>query len=112
MSRKGCLLTGVAFLLGLFLICAGVTLSAGQFLTTSDTVSPSDAIVVLSGGNNNFTRVEHGAHLFHEQYAPTLVLSNDATRYMALPSSPAQQSLAVAQSQGVPLAAVITILGA
>lgn len=112
MNTRGCLLASVTFLLAIVLISGITALTIGHFLTTSDTLSPADAIVVLSDGNNDFMRVEHGAHLFHEQYAPTLVLSNDATRYTALPCSPVQQSLAVAQVQGVPAGAVVVITGA
>jgi len=109
MSCKGCLASSATLLVLLLLVCGIGVLTVGQFLTTIDTVSSADAIVVLSGDSEDFARTEQAAHLFHKGYAPMMVLSTSSSKYAGLPCSPAQQSLAVARSQGVSADAVILI---
>lgn len=66
--RKRLLFLCLPLLLIFFLL-----FSAGRFLSLSQTPRQADAIIVLSGG---WGRVEKGAELYSQHYAPHLLLSN------------------------------------
>lgn len=54
------------------LVVAGV-IGIGWFIAPQDTLVKSDAIVVVSGGDTD-KRTDAGVQLFHEGWAPTLIL--------------------------------------
>jgi uncharacterized SAM-binding protein YcdF (DUF218 family) len=66
--RKRLLFLCLPLLLILFLL-----LSAGRYLSLSQPPQQADAIIVLSGG---WGRVEKGAELYSQHFAPHLLLSN------------------------------------
>ncbi len=52
-------------------------LGIGFYLSPQDVLEPTDAIVVISGGETR-TRALEGIDLYLDKYAPTLVFSGDA----------------------------------
>jgi len=73
MNCRGCLLAGIALLLGGLLTLGLFTITAGHFLTAVDAFSQADAIVVLGGDGGDFFRVQQGVALFNEGCAPVVV---------------------------------------
>ena len=110
MNCKGCLLFGIALLLGGLLALGVFTITIGHFLTAVDTVSPANAIVVLGGGVD---RVQQAVDLFNEGYAPVVVFSGGVSlKDAGLACSSAQLSLEAAQELGLPNSAAIIASGA
>jgi len=112
MNCKGCLLTGIALLLGGLLALGVFTITAGHFLTTVDAFSQADAIVVLGGDRGSFFRVQQGVELFNEGHAPLVVFSGGTLKDAGLACSSAQLSLEAAQQLGLPADATIIADGA
>lgn len=72
-GRKSFLLTGV-FLAGLLLVTLLILLRlAGAVLVIADPIQPSDAAVVLSGGDN--TRIDEAVLLYQEEYMDYIILT-------------------------------------
>jgi len=112
MTRTGCLITGIAHLLGALLVLGAFALTAGHFLTTVDTLSQADAIVVLGGDNSNFRRVQHAVDLYNAGRAPVVVFSGGELKDAGLECSSAQLSVEAAQKLGLPAEATIIADGA
>ncbi len=112
MHCKGCLLTGVALLLGGLLALGVFTITAGHFLATEDAISQADAIVVLGGEDRSFFRVQQALDLFNKGYAPLVVFSGGTLADAGLACSSAQLSVEAAQQLGLPADATIIVSGA
>lgn len=67
----------LTFLLFLAFVVGGLMLAAGFYLSPQDKLEKTDAIVVISGGETT-TRTEEGVKLFHEGYAPLMIMSGAA----------------------------------
>ena len=112
MTRKGCLITGIAHLLGGLLVLGVFTLTAGHCLTAVDTFSQADAIVVLGGDGGNFYRVRHAVDLYNAGRAPVIVFSGGTLADAGLACSSAHLSVEAAQKLGLPAEAVVIADGA
>ena len=102
----------IALLLGGLLALGVFTITVGHFLATDDAISQADAIVVLGGDGGNFFRVQQGANLFNEGYAPVVVFSGGTLKDAGIACSSAQLSLEAAQELGLPTGAAIIASGA
>jgi hypothetical protein len=112
MNCKGCLLSGIAFLLVGLLALGVFTITVGHFLTAVDAFSEADAIVVLGGDSGNFFRVRQGVALFNEGCAPVVVFSGGISlKDAGLACSSAQLSLEAAQELGLPADATLIASG-
>ena len=109
MNTKGCLVSGLIILLGELLVLGIFTVTAGQFLTAVDTLSPADAIVVLGG---DAERAELAVDLFNQGYASTVVFSGGTLADAGLACSSSQLSLEAAQELGLPTEVAIIAHGA
>jgi uncharacterized SAM-binding protein YcdF (DUF218 family) len=76
----------------------------GFFLSPQDPLAPSDAIVVVSGGETN-QRVAEGVKLYQAKWAPVLIMSG-AARDAKASNAAAMKRMAVAA--GVPADKIIT----
>jgi len=103
LSFKGCIVVGIALLLGGLLALGILAITAGHFLTAVDTFSQADAIVVLGGDGGNFFRVQQAVNLFQEGHAPVVVFSGGTLKDAGLACSSAQLSLEAAQKLGLPI---------
>ena len=113
MNCRGCLLSGIALLLGGLLALGVFTIAAGHFLSTDDAFSQADAIVVLGGDDSDFFRVRQGVALFNEGYATVVVFSGGISlKDAGLACSSAQLSLEAAQELGLSADAAIIADGA
>ena len=112
MNCKGCLLSNAALLVCGLLALGVFTITVGHFLTAVDTFSQADAIVVLGGDSNNFSRVQHAVGLFNEGRAPVVIFSGGTLKDAGLACSSAHLSLEAAQKLGLPTDAVIIADGA
>lgn len=65
------------FIAILIIIIVAAPLFIGWYLSPQDTLKKSDAIVVVSGGDNN-KRIEKGVQLYKEGWAPVLMFSGAA----------------------------------
>lgn len=65
------------FIAILIVIIVAAPLFIGWYLSPQDTLKKSDAIVVVSGGDNN-KRIEKGVQLYKEGWAPVLMFSGAA----------------------------------
>jgi uncharacterized SAM-binding protein YcdF (DUF218 family) len=109
LSSKGCIVVGIALLLGASLALGVFTITAGHFLTAVDAFSQADAIVVLGG---DVDRVQLAVDLFSEGYAPVVVFSGGISlKDAGLACSSAQLSLEAAQELGLPTNAAIVASG-
>jgi uncharacterized SAM-binding protein YcdF (DUF218 family) len=99
-TRKGCLLFGVALPVVGLLALGAFALRLGHFLTVDDALSQADAIVILGGGNPG--RARHGVELFERGYAPVVVFSGGTLKDVGLACSSAMLSLEAAQELGLP----------
>lgn len=91
----------ITFLVGVFIfvgLCATAIFGASVYLSPQDSTSPSDAIVVVSGGQTQ-TRAKHGIELYKKDLAPKLIFSG-----AALDDGPsnAKEMAALARRSGVP----------
>lgn len=111
MNYKRCLTFGTAFLLTMLPVFGIVVMTAGRFLTSIDTLSLADAIVVLGGDGADFARLRQAIRLFHQGYASTVVLCTPLSKNVDHHCSPAQQKLEVAQRFGLPADAAIITYG-
>jgi len=109
---KGCLLSGIAFLLGGLLAIGVFTTTVGHLLAIEDAFSQADAIVVLGGDGASFFRIQQGVGLFNEGYAPVIVFSGGTLKDAGIACSSAQLSLEAAQELGLPAEATIIADGA
>jgi uncharacterized SAM-binding protein YcdF (DUF218 family) len=75
-----------------------VPLFIGWYLSPQDKLQKSDAIVVVSGGDNN-ARIKKGVELYKEDWAPLLVFSGAAAKG-DISNAKAMERIAV--SMGVP----------
>jgi uncharacterized SAM-binding protein YcdF (DUF218 family) len=112
LSSKGCIVVGIALLLGGLLVLGSFTITVGHFLTAVDALSQADAIVVLGGEGGNFFRVQQGVDLFNRGYAPVVVFSGGTLKDAGLACSSAQLSLEAAQQLGLLAGAAIIADGA
>ena len=113
MNCKGCILFGIALLLGGLLALGVFTITVGHFLTAVDAFSQADTIVVLGGDGSNFFRVQQGVDLFNEGRAPVVVFSGGISlKDAGLACSSAQLSLEAAQELGLSAGAAIIASGA
>lgn len=76
-------------------------------MTSLDTLSEADAIVVLGGDDSSFCRVQHALCLFDEGRASVVVFSGGTLKDTGLACSSAQLSLEAAQELGLPAGASI-----
>lgn len=91
----------ITFLVGVFIfvgLCAAAIFGASVYLSPQDSTSPSDAIVVVSGGQTQ-TRAKHGIELYNKDLAPKIIFSG-----AALDDGPsnAKEMAALARRSGVP----------
>jgi uncharacterized SAM-binding protein YcdF (DUF218 family) len=91
----------ITFLVGIFIfvgLCAAAIFGASVYLSPQDSTSPSDAIVVVSGGQTQ-TRAKHGVELYKKDLAPKIIFSG-----AALDDGPsnAKEMAALARRSGVP----------
>lgn len=90
-------------LLGIFVIIAGVILGTGFYLSPQSKLAMADAIVVISGGETDL-RVKEGVKLFHDNWAPLIIMSG-AARDAGESNAEAMQRLAV--EMGVPASQIL-----
>lgn len=74
-------------------LAAVVVIGVGFFLSPQDKLEPSDAIVVISGGETR-ERVEEGARLYRDGWAPLMIMSG-AARDEGTANAVAMKQLAV-----------------
>jgi uncharacterized SAM-binding protein YcdF (DUF218 family) len=67
----------------------------------------TDAIVILGGESEGYSRTQHAVDLFNQGYAPRVVFSGGTMRDFGLACSSAQLSLEAAQGLGLPENAVV-----
>jgi len=82
----------------LILLFVSLPLFVGWYLSPQDSLKKVDAIVVISGGDNN-ERIQKGVDLYKEGWAPVLVFSGAAAEGDV---SNAKMMKTIAVSKGVP----------
>lgn len=87
----------------LVLIIVALPLFIGWYLSPQDALEKSDAIVVVSGGDND-SRIQKGVDLYKEGWAPYLVFSGAAAEG---PISNAKAMKSIAVAKGVPASKVL-----
>ncbi len=96
------LLLAVAFIV-LATSWQSILTAAARFLIVSDNLEKADVIVVLSGGRSD-ERVRQAADLYHQGYAPQVVLSGgEQLQGVAIPELLKAQALA----HGIPASALL-----
>lgn len=93
-----------AILAGLIVLAVIGMVGVGFFLSPQDPLAPSDAIVVVSGGETD-QRVAEGVKLYQDKWAPVLIMSG-AARDAKASNAAAMKRMAV--TAGVPADRVLT----
>lgn len=90
------------------LLAVGVSVvRMGHLLTFADAPSAADAIVILGGESESYSRTRQAVELFNQGYAPRVVFSGGTMRDFGLACSSAQFSLEAAQELGLPKSSVV-----
>jgi uncharacterized SAM-binding protein YcdF (DUF218 family) len=97
MKLNARILMAAVLILVLPAMCSGLLSIFGTFLVVNDKLKPSDAIVILSGGDE--TRVDEGARLFNQGYAGKMIL----TRTEVDPEDPAASAVYALRDRAVEL---------
>lgn len=84
--------------LGVVIVVVGYVVAISLFLPIEDQLEKADAIVVVSGGDTR-GRTLHAVDLYHNDWAPELIVSGAAADPNS--NSNAKAMLAIAASQGV-----------
>lgn len=111
--KPGCLLKSItgcgSLVIGIPLLMLILFLglwSLGGVLIVADRLQPSDAIVVLSGGD--IDRIKYAAKLYRDGYSDYLILTETGIRYPGDPKPATQVAIELALDQGLPENAILT----
>jgi uncharacterized SAM-binding protein YcdF (DUF218 family) len=100
-----CLFSGV-FCAAVLLVTAAILLRlAGAILVTADPLQPSDAAVVLSGGDN--TRIDEAVRLYEDKYMQYIVLTETEEPHPELGAEYSTLMRYITMQKGVPGSQVI-----
>jgi uncharacterized SAM-binding protein YcdF (DUF218 family) len=105
--RHGCLVKSITgcgslvigiplLLLALFIGLWGL----GGILIIADKLQPADAVVVLSGGDND--RIKYAAQLYRDGFGRYLILTETGISYPGNPKPATVRAIELAMDQGVP----------
>ncbi len=109
------LVVGLVLVLGLYLGGPFLLTAVGRYLITQHPLAKADLILVLSG--QNFLRVPEAARLYHEGFAPKILLTNEpkvrgqeelVRLGIRVPDSQ-ENALTILEALRVPRSAILTI---
>ena len=98
--RKSCFLTGGFGALLLLVTIAILLKLAGAVLVTADPIQPSDAAVVLSGGDN--TRIDEAVLLYQEKYMDYIILTETEVPHPELGAEYSTLMRYITMEKGIP----------